>query len=100
MRTRIQSYSHPVITRGRSVLIGGVLAATLMSTGAANGQHLHENAPPAKLVQLVRSATRQFVDVNNATAAGYTPLFGCVSGRSGPRGNGCSLHQHGTGGGW
>ena len=33
-----------------------------------------------KLVQLVRDATRQFIDVNNATWAGYAPAFGCVSG--------------------
>ena len=40
----------------------------------------HEHAPPAKLVQLVRDATRQFIDVNAATAAGYEPFLGCVSG--------------------
>lgn len=34
----------------------------------------------AKLVQDVRKATQQFLDVNNATAAGYGPAFGCVSG--------------------
>ena len=33
----------------------------------------HENAAPAKLVQLVRNATRQFINVNAATAAGYQP---------------------------
>jgi len=37
-------------------------------------------APPAKLVQEVRDATRQFVNVNNAGPAGYAPIFGCVSG--------------------
>src|SRR5213076_3351498 len=40
----------------------------------------HENAAPAKLVQLVRDATRQFINVNAATAAGYQPFLGCVSG--------------------
>jgi len=39
----------------------------------------HEHAAPAKLVQIVRDATRQFVDVN-AAAAYYGPAFGCVSG--------------------
>lgn len=33
-----------------------------------------------KLVQIVREATKQYVDVNNATAAGYGPFLGCVSG--------------------
>ncbi|MGI8992412.1 MAG: hypothetical protein ACR2I2_22880 [Bryobacteraceae bacterium] len=41
---------------------------------------VHENAVPAKLVQLVRDSTRQFIDVNNATAASYQPFLGCVSG--------------------
>jgi len=41
------------------------------------GPHL---AVPAKLVQLVREATRQFIDVNAATSAGYGPFLGCVSG--------------------
>ena len=40
----------------------------------------HAQAVPAKLVQLVRDATKQFVDVNAATAAGYQPFLGCVSG--------------------
>jgi hypothetical protein len=40
----------------------------------------HEHAAPAKLVQLVRDATRQFIDVNAAIAAGYEPFLGCVSG--------------------
>jgi hypothetical protein len=35
---------------------------------------------PAKLVQDVRKATQQFLDVNNAGPAGYGPAFGCVSG--------------------
>jgi hypothetical protein len=32
------------------------------------------------LLQLVRDATQQFADVNAATAAGYQPFLGCVSG--------------------
>jgi hypothetical protein len=41
----------------------------------------HEgHAAPTKLVQDVRDATRQFMDVNNAGPAGYGPAFGCVSG--------------------
>jgi len=46
---------------------------------AAEGDHDHN--PPAKLVQLVRDATRQYVNVNAATAAGYQPFLGCVSGQ-------------------
>jgi hypothetical protein len=35
---------------------------------------------PAELVREVRQATQQFLDVNNAGAAGYGPAFGCVTG--------------------
>jgi len=49
--------------------------------GLANGsQALHAHAAPARLVRLVREDTRQFIDVNAATAAGYNPFLGCVSG--------------------
>jgi len=45
-----------------------------------------EKAQPAsqgeqnKLVQIVREATNQYQDVNNAIHAGYGPFLGCVSG--------------------
>ena len=58
-------------------LIGADNAATKESEQAHAG---HAKAAPAKLVQLVRDATKQFVDVNAATAAGYQPFLGCVSG--------------------
>jgi hypothetical protein len=34
----------------------------------------------AKLVQIVRNATEQYLDVKNAIKAGYGPFLGCVSG--------------------
>jgi len=61
-------------------------AAPLIAADSAAGKESehaharHANASPAKLVQLVRDATKQFVDVNVATAAGYQPFLGCVSG--------------------
>jgi hypothetical protein len=45
-----------------------------------NGQAVHEHASSAGLVQLVREGTRQYINVNNATAAGYAPFLGCVAG--------------------
>lgn len=45
-----------------------------------NGQAVHDHAASASLVQLVRAGTKQFVNVNNATAAGYGPFLGCVTG--------------------
>src|SRR5262249_996739 len=43
-------------------------------------QEAHEHGAPAKLVEDVRDATHQFLDVNAAGPAGYEPAFGCVSG--------------------
>ncbi len=34
----------------------------------------------ARLVQIVQDATRKYLNVNNATAAGYGPFLGCVTG--------------------
>jgi hypothetical protein len=59
------------------------LAVLFVSLGlplSALGQHESQDHAPAKLVQIVRDATTQYVDVNNATAAGYGPFLGCVSG--------------------
>jgi hypothetical protein len=65
----------------------GVLRLTLLSTlvliapilAVANDSG-HEHAAPARLVQIVRANTTQFINVNNAAGAGYAPAFGCVSG--------------------
>lgn len=78
MKTLI--HTDPLLSRGRAILIASTLAATLVLTAAAEDHHKHENPAPAKLVEVVRNATRQFADVNSVTRAGYVPLFGCVSG--------------------
>jgi hypothetical protein len=58
-----------------------LIAADATSVKEAEPAHAgHAQEAPAKLVQLVRDATMQFVDVNAATAAGYQPFLGCVSG--------------------
>lgn len=63
-------------------LIGADVAAAQEATQEADHAHAaHDAKPvPAKLVQLVRDATGQFTNVNAATAAGYQPFLGCVSG--------------------
>ena len=68
-------------------LLGSVTAAApLIAADVATMQETeqshaaHAQAAPANLVQLVRDATKQFVNVNAATAAGYQPFLGCVSG--------------------
>jgi hypothetical protein len=58
-----------------------LVAAQGVATASAHGQtHVEPSATPARLVQVVRDATRPFIDVNVATAAGYGPFLGCVSG--------------------
>ncbi len=54
-------------------------AVTVMPLFAQDSQHTNHGMS-AKLVQDVRKATQQFLDVNNATQAGYVASFGCVSG--------------------
>ena len=56
-----------------------ILRLGLLSTLAAAGPLLAQAAPP-NLVQIVREATEKFTNVNAATAAGYAPAFGCVTG--------------------
>src|SRR5262249_18416111 len=58
-------------------LIGADVAATQEAEQAHAG---HAKPASAKLVKLVRDATGQFINVNAATAAGYLPFLGCVSG--------------------
>ena len=55
-----------------------VTPVPVIEAGQAGNEH--EHAAAAKLVQAVREATRQFIDVNAATAAGYGPFLGCISG--------------------
>jgi hypothetical protein len=64
-----------------------ILVCATYAVGQANianssrGHAVHQDgAAPPKLVQLVREATAQFLNVNAATAAGYGPFLGCISG--------------------
>lgn len=76
---------------GLALMSSLVLGAPLLAADgpaakdSENAQAVHDHAAmnassPAKLVQLVRAATAQYIDVNAATAAGYGPFLGCVSG--------------------
>jgi hypothetical protein len=47
---------------------------------SAHGHNARASADQARLVQIVRNATKQFLDVNNAGSAGYGAFLGCVSG--------------------
>ena len=59
-----------------------LLAALLVLTPFALAQQKQseEQGDLGKLVEIVRNATNKYQDVNRASAAGYSPLFGCVSG--------------------
>jgi hypothetical protein len=58
-------------------LLCGAMTISPLQAQQFHSDHQQQNS---KLVQDVRSATKQFVDVNNAGPAGYEPAFGCVSG--------------------
>ncbi len=66
----------------RLTLLGSfVMGAPPLAVGddCEHGAADHTHAP-ARLVEIVRDATRQFLDVNAAAGAGYGPFLGCVSG--------------------
>jgi hypothetical protein len=61
-----------------------LLSAALMSCAAspllAQEHTMSANHVPARLVQIVQSATQKYVNVNDARRAGYAPFLGCVTG--------------------
>jgi hypothetical protein len=68
-------------TMALALLISLVLSNPLVAADQHSQHHSAQQAPPSsKLVQLVRQATKQYTDVNNAVAAGYGPFLGCVTG--------------------
>jgi hypothetical protein len=64
----------------RPALLGGLMAIPLLATGTDTGYGYSTYHMPAKLVQIVRDNTRQFLDVNAAGPAGYGAFLGCVNG--------------------
>ena len=62
-------------------LLGSLIVATpLLAAEKPAHPAAHDAPASAALVQAVRNGTRQYVDVNVATAAGYGPFLGCVAG--------------------
>jgi hypothetical protein len=59
-----------------ALLVSFITTSPLFAQDSEHATH----APSAKLIQDVREATKQFLDVNAAVQAGYGPAFGCVSG--------------------
>ena len=56
------------------------MAQVNSSHNSGTNRSAHEQAAAGTLVQLVRAGTKQYIDVNAATAAGYGPFLGCVAG--------------------
>jgi hypothetical protein len=63
-------------------LLCSLMMATplLVAQKAAHNATAHPDSSSATLLQLVREGTKQYINVNNATAAGYGPFLGCVAG--------------------
>ena len=80
MKTRMHTLIHRSSRRILQLVLLSSLTIGAVVIAADDGHASHANTVPAKLVQTVRDATRQFVNVNAATAAGYQPFLGCVSG--------------------
>jgi len=88
MTTRTNAYkAKPGISLLRLMLLSSLTACAALivvgatATTAAEQAHAgHQTAAPAKLVEIVRNATRQYIDINAARSANYQPFLGCVSG--------------------
>ncbi len=81
LKNRLTTLAMPLALLSSLLVPSLVLPAEDAAHQGSNRAHAnHGQAAPAKLVQLVRDATRQFINVNAATAAGYQPFLGCVSG--------------------
>jgi hypothetical protein len=77
MNTRISTF---IRTSTRTILAVAWASGLVNATPLLADDPKHEHGSPARLVQIVRDATRQFIDVNAATQAEYHPFLGCVSG--------------------
>ncbi len=83
MMTPLSTITRKSITRMLSLALlhSLIVAAPLLAADKhAHSMSAHESDSPDTLVKAVREGTKQYIDVNNATAAGYGPFLGCVAG--------------------
>jgi hypothetical protein len=66
----------PLALLAVALLSGGTVATPLL----AQNHTMSDDHVSAKLVQIVQDATRKYINVNDATGAGYGPFLGCVTG--------------------
>lgn len=64
----------------RLTMLLGILSAFTSFALAQEKTRSEAQDDESKLVQTVRDATEQYLDVSAAVAAGYGPVLGCVSG--------------------
>jgi len=80
----MSTISHLIQKSMLRMLSLALLNSLIITTSLLAAQEGHNPADhkdsSSKLVQLVREGTRQYINVNNATAAGYGPFLGCVAG--------------------
>jgi len=62
------------------MVVGMVLLLALAVTAVAMAGNMREAAASQKLVDIVRTSTEQYRNVDAAEAAGYGLFHGCVSG--------------------
>ena len=78
--------SHPIqklaLRTLRLTLLSSLIMATPLFAGEKPSHHAAAqlDTPPAALVRHVREGTRKYINVNDATAAGYGRFLGCVAG--------------------
>src|ERR1700679_887484 len=78
-----KSVSQRSVSRTLSLaLLSSVIIAMPLLATEKPSNHAADNQASSQtgLVKLVRAGTRQYIDVNNATSAGYGPFLGCVAG--------------------
>ena len=69
----------PFVASPKFVLLGAFLVLSSFGLGQEKRQPTGQG-DQAKLVEIVKNATGQYLDVRNATRDGYGPFLGCVSG--------------------
>jgi hypothetical protein len=80
MSNRISAASHAASLTLRLALLSFAITTPLFSQNAASMDRSAQTQATPELVQVVRTATQKYVDVNAAVNAGYNPVLGCVSG--------------------
>ncbi len=82
MTSPLHRFAHSLVRTVVLTLLGNVMLSNplLAADKPANHGSMYHNAPSSSLVQSVRNATHQYIDVNNAVSAGYGPFLGCVAG--------------------